>query len=89
MAEIKKAHNIILENRETLSVSGVIDVASFDDNSVVLFTDIGRLFIKGSQLNVNNLNVEIGELKITGTINSMTYSEQEKPSTNMLSRLFK
>ena len=32
--------NLVLENREKLSVSGVIDVLSFDDQLVMIETDL-------------------------------------------------
>lgn len=32
--------NVILENREKLSISGVLDVLSFDDQVVILETEL-------------------------------------------------
>ncbi len=40
-------HGIIIENREKMSVSGVQDVVSFDDQTVVLNTSMGELTVKG------------------------------------------
>lgn len=52
MPEEKKpqVHNLMMENREKLTVSGVIDVDSFCEDTIVLYTDMGTLTIKGSDL---------------------------------------
>lgn len=67
-------HNVILENRKKLSVSGVDDVESFNDEEIVLHTEEqGVLVLKGSDLHINKLNVDSGDVSITGEINSMEY----------------
>ena len=48
--------NIIMENREKISVTGVIDIHSFDDELVLVQTDLGILTIKGDDLKMNKLN---------------------------------
>lgn len=88
--KIKKAHNIIMENRKTLSVSGIDDVDSFDENTVVMFTDMGVLTVKGEDLHINKLSVDNGELSVEGDIYSLNYSDEEmKKSGGLLSKLFK
>ena len=37
--------NIVLENREKLSISGVLDVLSFDDQIIIVETELGLLTI--------------------------------------------
>ena len=49
--------NIVLENREKLNVTGINDILSFDDQIVILSTDLGMLTIKGSELKINKLNI--------------------------------
>ena len=56
--------NIIMENREKVSVTGVIDIHSFDDELVIAQTDLGILTIKGDDLKMNKLNLENNELII-------------------------
>lgn len=87
----KKTHNIIMENRGKISVSGVDDVESFDEQGIVLMTSQGVLTITGEDLHMNTLNVESGDIIIDGEINSLLYTdnEQEKQNTSFLSRLFK
>ncbi len=68
-------HQVIMENRHTLSVSGVSDVDSFDDTAVVVYTALGELTVKGEGLQIQRLNVEAGDLSLTGQIDSLTYAE--------------
>ena len=49
--------NIIMENREKVTVSGVIDIHSFDDELVLAQTDLGILTIKGDDLKMNKINL--------------------------------
>lgn len=94
MAEERKAiqipHNIILEERKMLSVSGVQDIDSYDENTVILFTELGELTIKGENLHINKLNVETGELTMDGMIYAFVYSEEpQKRSNGIFSKMFK
>ena len=67
-------HNVILENRKKISVSGVDDVESFNEEEIILHTqDQGVLVVKGGGLHINKLNVDSGDVNITGEINSMEY----------------
>lgn len=88
---IRKAHNIILENRRNLNVSGIEDVDSFDEETIVLFTDTGVLTIKGDDLHINKLSVETGELSVEGNIYSLEYSDEEagKKGGGFFNKLFK
>ena len=93
MAEDKKTvrspHNLILENRKHLSLTGVSDIDSFDEETVILFTDIGELTVRGSNLHVNRIDVDSGELDLEGDIVSLSYSQQRPASGGLLSRLFR
>ena len=72
---VKLPHNLILEDRRALSVSGVADIDSFDEQSVILFTDLGELTVKGFNLHINKLNVDTGELTLEGEVTSWVRSE--------------
>ncbi len=82
-------HSLILENRKSLTATGVSNVDSFDEQMVVAYTDLGELVIKGSNLNINSLSIETGELTLTGEISSMTYNADTRPSGGLLSRIFR
>ena len=81
-------HNVIIESRERLSVSGVEDVESFDEGTIVIYTTKGPLVLKGSDMHIGRLSLDNGELSVEGSIDSLTYEDQEKPSGGFLSRLF-
>ena len=82
--------NLILENREKLSISGVIDVLSFDDQIVILETELGMLTIKGEDLRINKLSIDTQDVIIEGNIVSLSYSyKEERKSGNLLGKIFK
>ena len=86
--------NIYLENREKLSISGVKDVLSFDDQMVILETELGLLTIKGDNLRINKLSIDTSDVAIDGKVNTLVYSEggQDKKggkSNSFLSKIFK
>ena len=82
--------NLILENREKLSISGVLDVLSFDDQIVILETELGMLTIKGEDLRINKLSIDTQDVIIEGNIVSLTYSDkEERKSGNLLGKIFK
>ena len=69
-------HNIILENRSKLFLTGITEIASFDEGELRLFTELGELLIKGSQLHISDMSVESGELNIEGEISLMSYESK-------------
>ena len=86
------SHKLELYNREKGTVTGVLDVISFDENTIVLDTDMGLLTIKGKDLHVSRLSLEKGELDLEGYADSLVYSSNEgyrKSNQSLLSRLFK
>ena len=88
----KRVHKITLMNRRTCMINGVSDVVSFDEHEILLETDQGMFTIKGSDLHVNRLTLEKGEVDIEGKIDSMTYSDgggYNNKNESLLSKLFK
>ena len=73
-----KNQNIILENRRSLSISGITDVDSFDERAICLYTQLGELIIKGSGLHIDSMSVETGDMTITGEIQAMIYGDGDK-----------
>ncbi len=83
-------HNIILEGRKKLSVSGVTDVDRFDENTVLLYTSMGELTICGCDLHVNDISVESGEMNIEGEIRSIVYGDPDRHSPlSFLGKIFR
>lgn len=90
--KVTKSHKIALSNRKTGSISGVLDVISFDITEVLLETEQGMLNIKGKDLHVNRLNLEKGEVDVEGTIDAIAYSQVPasiKKTEGFLGKLFK
>ncbi len=84
--------NIILENREKLNVSGVLDVLSFDDQIIIVETELGLLTIKGENLKINKLNIDTSDITLDGYISSLTYSESDsfkKNASGLIGKIFK
>ena len=81
-------HTLVLENRKALTATGVSNVDSFDEQAVVAYTDLGELVIRGTGLHIDRLNMETGELTLSGEIVSMTYSDN-RPAGGFFSRLLK
>jgi len=87
-----KVQNLILENRERLNISGVIDVESFNDESVIVDTELGVLVVKGIDLHINKLNIDNSELGIEGEIISCEYSDRDSSRNKgggFFARMFK
>jgi sporulation protein YabP len=87
---VRKTHNVILEDRRKLMVSGVTDVDSFDEEAVVLYTDLGELTVRGSSLHMNKYSVDSGDVSVEGDIESMSYrSETPRSQGGVLGRIFR
>lgn len=82
--------NIILENRKKLTLTGIRDVLSFDDEIVVVESELGLLNIKGTDLRVNKISVETGDVIVDGTIRAIEYSDKNiGPKQGLMSKIFK
>ncbi|MEA5039883.1 MAG: sporulation protein YabP [Clostridiaceae bacterium] len=81
-------HNLVLEDRRRLSVSGVTEVISFDDCQVVMETDRGLLTVEGADLHVEKLSLDVGELTLEGEIDSLSYAREGKGKGGFWSRVF-
>lgn len=86
---VKMPHSLILENRKKLTATGVSNVDSFDEQTVVAYTDLGELVIHGSNLHIDKLNIDSGELTLNGEIISMSYTDNHATTGGFFARLFK
>ena len=84
---IQKAHNLILENRKRMSVTGVERVDSFDEGEISMFTTGGILYVRGTDLHMDKLDLDAGDLIITGLVTDISYEEVAKTSS-LWSKLF-
>lgn len=87
-----RQHKVILTDRTSGVLNGVLDILSFDINEILLETEQGILMIKGKDLHVNRLTLEKGELDITGRIDSLLYSDmaqKNKGNESLFGKLFR
>ena len=83
--------NLVLENRNKLSISGVKDVLSFDDQLVVMDTELGLLTCKGENLKITKLSIDTTEVIVEGQINILSYNDHSKKDQegSLFSKIFK
>ena len=86
-AEFQLPHKLTLSERQTLTVTGVSEVVSFDDTAVQLNTVQGCLFVHGKQLRLKNLSPEGGQLTISGKVTALIYEELRQKG-GLFGRLF-
>ena len=88
MAEsgIQLPHKLTLNERKNLTMTGVSEVVSFDEDAVVLRTGLGTLIVHGKELQLKTLSPEGGQVTVTGTITALIYEEPR--SAGFFRRLF-
>ena len=84
---VKPEHRLILEQRERLVISGVEEVARFDEETIVLTTTMGELEIQGEGLHIEKLSLEGGELHVDGSISALLYETAPREEPGFLRRL--
>lgn len=91
----RSEHKVTVINREHIEIFGVLHVDSFDDEEIILETDLGLLALRGEELHIKQLNLDEGHLQVEGIIKNMDYLEDvgleglRKKSRGVLSRIFK
>lgn len=87
---VKPNHNLILENRKSLSISGITDVDSFDEKAICLYTQLGELTIQGKDLHIDAMSVETGDMTVTGDILAIVYGDKDRRGPlSALGKLFR
>ena len=85
-----KAQNILVENRNKVTITGVEQVESFNENTIILITVKGGMTIKGEGLNVGKLNLDDGNVKIDGIINGIIYNDKDSSQKgSLIGKIFK
>lgn len=84
-----KPHNLIMKERNELSITGVSDVDSFDETSIVAYTSCGELTISGKELHISSLNIDTGELTVDGEIASLVYLDNKPKSSGFFGKVFR
>ena len=86
MEEAHLPHKLQLNERTSLTMTGVAEVVSFDENTVVLQTSLGLLIIQGQQLQLKNLTLEGGQVAVEGSIRALSYEEPRQTGWRRLFR---
>ena len=81
------AHHLNLEGSSRLSVSGVEEVDSFDENTIVMQTSQGTLVVSGQGLHIEKLSLDGGDLTVEGTVDALSYEENRRERGGFFSRL--
>lgn len=85
---LRQNHNVIIEDRKKFTLTGIKEVLSFDDETVMLETTLGRLAVKGAGLHILSFEAESGDLSGEGRIHAFIYTSQESGG-GFFSRLFR
>lgn len=80
-------HKLTLSERSSLTMTGVIEVVSFDDTAVILHTSLGTLVIQGRDLQLKQLSLDGGQVAVEGTVSSLVY-EEPRQQGGWVRRLF-
>ena len=87
--DVRLGHRVVMEERNTLSVSGVEEVESFDENVIVMTTSLGTLVVRGEGLHIEALSLEGGDLTVEGEVESLTSEETQRREGGLLARLLR
>lgn len=78
MGEERLAHRLALEERKKLTMTGVAEVVSFEEDAVVLKTSLGTLVVQGRGLKLRTLAPEGGQVEVLGTVTGLFYEEPKQ-----------
>lgn len=76
--DLQMPHKLSLDNRKLLTMTGVTEVISFDEQSMVLSTALGNLTVHGQGLQLKNLSLEGGQVAVEGTVAALIYEEPRR-----------
>ena len=83
---VQEEHSLRLVGRAELTITGVTEVSRFEEDGVLLQTDLGELTVQGEQLQLKELSLEGGRVAVSGSISALVYGRQQ--SGGWLHRLF-
>ena len=80
MSEDQFPHKLTLNERKSLTMTGVTEVLRFDETAVVLETALGLLTVQGQDLKLKTLSLEGGQVAVDGQIFALVYEEPREDS---------
>lgn len=82
-------HSLYMSNRKTMSLSGIRDVLSFDENSVSIISVMGNIVIKGSNIKIGSFNTGTGDMQIDGRFSAVVYLDDKGEREGFFKKLFR
>ena len=84
---VEQPHRLTLDSRSRLSVTGVLEVESFDETEILLTSTRGPLSIRGQGLRLQQLSIDGGQVLVDGSVDAIVY-EDDAPRGGFFARLF-
>ncbi len=81
-----KEQNVVLKNRKTLDITGIKKLESLNPNEFIIQTVLGKMIVKGYELEMQVLDIDNGKLAIVGNIKSIEYLDKDKGNSNYKSK---
>lgn len=85
----QRTHNIHIDNRARMSITGVSDVESFHEQEIILETEAGNLRIEGEGLHLTKLNLDDGQVVVEGMVIALEYEAPTQERQGLFSRMFR
>ncbi|MCG0275805.1 MAG: sporulation protein YabP [Thermosediminibacteraceae bacterium] len=85
-------HRLILDDREILEISGVLNVEKFTDEDILVSTEKGMLNVKGEKMHMKQLNLDEGVIVVEGYVKMLSYTEEssvQEKGKGFFNRLFR
>ncbi len=90
MAENSRIHNIILEKRSRLNMTGISEVVAFEEETIQLKTEMGELTVKGEGLRIGAFSASLGDISIEGeVISALVYTDGTSGKGGLFRRLMR
>ena len=84
-----RPHTVSIDGRASARISGITEVISYDDNSVVACCDLGEIEISGTGIKIKSFDVSDGLMCIDGSIDSVRYLAGSAKKSGFFERIFK
>ena len=73
--QLEKTQVLEIKNRERLAVNLVENVEHFSPSEILLKTALGKLKIGGSNLRLEDLSKQNGQVSLTGKVDTVSFTD--------------
>ncbi len=81
-------NRLVLDGRKALVITGVKDVSAFSEEEAEVETALGRLLVAGRTLHLDLLDLDKGEARLSGTVDSLWYPDDGAVKKGFFGSLF-